>query len=386
MRRAFLIPIVPALLGLSLLVASSASAGVLCKKNESPCLAENVIEKGGAVGLTSSKTVITTSITDITCKSGGYLIPITATGGEGKPVEGQGAPFFTECKTAGAGSCTLTALASVQVKFEGTGGNGSMTIPSELKITAHCSFPTVTCTFSAKEIGYAFTGGNPAVALKENQSLSSSGAVCPGSASLDSEMKYASSLFIVGGPAPPPPVYLCKQNVSTCASGDRYAIGTAIEGTLEGDSVFEFLYEGLPREPWCEGGTFAGKTTTLSTPLLGEASAMTFKKCGGGVCAVQAQSLPYKAEIEKSTGGNGTMALVSGGTGPPKIEINCGKAFKCIYKANSVSFALTGGEAPKLAVAHTLEKDPASEAECGSTMTWTASFKITSPTPLFVTL
>lgn len=113
---------------------------------------------------------------------------------------------------------------------------------------------------------------------------------------------------------------------------------------------------------------------------------MTFKKCGGGVCAVQAQALPFKAEISKTTGGNGTMALANGGGGSPRIEINCGKAFKCIYNATGVSFSVTGGEAPKIAIGQTLEKDAASEAECGSTMTWTASYKLTQPTPLFVTL
>jgi hypothetical protein len=46
---------------------------------------------------------------------------------------------------------------------------------------------------------------------------------------------------------------------------------------------------------------------------------------------------------------------------------------------------LTGGETPKLAIAQTLEKDASSEAECGSTMTWTATYKLTKPTPLFVT-
>ena len=67
-------------------------------------------------------------------------------------------------------------------------------------------------------------------------------------------------------------------------------------------------------------------------------------------------------------------------------NVNCGAAFKCVYHAAAVSFALTGSStAPKLAVAQTLERDAASEAECGSSMTWTATYKLAKPVPLFVT-
>lgn len=237
MRRIVPVPLFMALLALVLLAASSASAGVLCKTNESGCIAENVIEKGEGLWLSASKAVFTTNLTTVTCKTSGYLVSMTETGGVGKPAEGTSLPFFMECQTAGAGSCTISSVNSPLMKFEGTGGNGSMTVSSETKLTVQCASPSINCTFSAKEIGYEFTGGNPAVAVKENASLAFSGAVCPATGSLHSEVKSSTpaSLFIVGGSAPPPPVRLCKQNLSICTVAQRYAIGTVIEGALEGN-------------------------------------------------------------------------------------------------------------------------------------------------------
>ncbi|HEX5929041.1 MAG TPA: hypothetical protein VFY48_06575 [Solirubrobacterales bacterium] len=269
-------------------------------------------------------------------------------------------------------------------EYSGTGGNGSMVLSDPVEIKGQLKCPQGTCTFSTtKKVEFQFTGGTAAV-------VNATGVPMEGgcSATMSSELKSLNpfSLFIVGGAAPNPVTRLCKVSTSPCPKAERHPIGTAFEASLEGNSVFEFLYEGKPREPSCEEGSLAGKTTVLGKPLVGEVSAMAFKKCGAGVCAVEAQGLPYKAEIEKTTGGNGTLAMVSGGGGPPKIEVNCGKSFKCIYKATSVSFAVTGsGTVPKLAVSQTLEKDAASEAECGATMTWKATYKLTKPTALFVT-
>lgn len=384
--------LVATIAGAVLVGASSASAGVLCNVNESPCPVESTYEPGEFEALTTSKATIATNLGNITC-SGGFVAQVSAVGGEGKPAEA-GIEFFNfqECKEGKGLACSAAVKNQpYTASFEGSGGNGTMTLkdPTAVAFEFSCPFAPIQCTFSAASIGFNVTGGSPAVITATNVPLSRSGAQCPTTSTFSAEFKSAGaafpSLFIVGGSAPPPVVRLCKQNVGLCLATQRHPIGTSIEGTLEGNSVFEFLYEGLPREPWCEGATLTGKTTQAAAPLIGEISAMTFKKCGAGVCAVQAQALPYKAEIEKTTGGNGTLAMVSGGSGSPKIEVNCGKAFKCIYKVSSVSFTLTGGEAPKLAVAKTLEKDAASEAECGSTMIWTATYKLTKPTPLFVT-
>jgi hypothetical protein len=384
MVRTIVLPLLcAALVGLIFLGPSSASASVLCEANENPCSSENLVENEAQL-FWNAKLNFGGAIV---CNSGGSFEKVTDMGGEGKAVKAEMTSLLLSCVEGGV-QCWPVGGGNLpyDTEFQGSGGNGTMVLsdPVAVKITTQCAFKT--CVFSTtSKIEPQFTGGNPAV-MAANSVPVSSGPGCPTTMSIELKTgALPASLFIVNGPANPA-TRLCKQNTSPCPKANRHAIGTAIEGSLEGNSVFEFLYEGKPREPACEEGTLTGKTTVAGKPLIGEVSAMSFGQCGAGVCAVQAQNLAYKAEIEKTTGGNGTLALVSGGSGSPRIEVNCGKAFKCVYKAASVSFTLTGSAStPKLAVSQTLEKDAASEAECGASMTWKATYKVTKPTPLFVT-
>lgn len=380
---------------LGLFGASSASASVLCDVNESGCPAESTYEKGTFTTFTTTtKATFSTNLGNVTCTGtiGGTVI---AAGGEGKAAESEVTGFpFSECKEGKGKSCTATAKnLPYSAKFEGSGGNGTMTLsdPTAVAVEFSCTSMPMQCTLSAGSIEFGFTGGTPAAISATNVPLARAGAQCPATASFSAEYSsigFASfpSMFIVGGPAPPAVVRLCKQNISPCHLIQRHAVGTAIESALEGETLFEFTYEGKTRETWCEEGSVTGKTTAAGSPLLGEVSAMTFKKCGGGACAVEAQSLPYKAEIETTTGGNGKINLVSGGGGSPKFEVDCGEAGKCVYKAGSITLSVTGSATtPKLAALKSLEKDAASDAACGSAMTWIAIYKLTKPTSLFVT-
>ncbi len=370
-----------ALLGLA--GTGSASGAVLCEANESPCSSENRYDNGFGLWQTTKVNFGGS----IVC-SGAAMEKVTDMGGEGKAVKADMELLSLSCKEGGWGCNPVNgANLPYNTEFQGSGGNGSVALsdPVGMQMTTQCLFKT--CVFfTTNKVELEFTGGNPAVMAANNIPISSSGGGCPTTMSLEfKSLAPSASMFIVDGPADPV-TRLCKQNMSPCLKANRHAIGTTLEGTLEGNSVFEFLYEGKLREPACEGGALTAKTTEAGKPLIGEVSAMSFSKCGAGVCAVEAQSLPYRAEIETTTAGNGTMTLVSGGTGSPKIEVNCGKSFICIYKAASVSFTLTGSaSAPKLAVSQTLEKDAASEAECGASMTWKATYKLTKPTSLFVT-
>jgi hypothetical protein len=373
-----------------------ASASLLCTVNESGCSNESVYEKGEyfTTGAATKNFTFTTSSGNVVCAAEATG-KITDMGGEGKAVKG-------ELLGLGVGSCTFNNELPCgwapkvnnlpyDAEFEGSGGNGSMALSDASAVSIGITCWAIECTFTAKKITFEVTGGSQAFLAAKNAPVGGTGAKCPATATLTAEFKTTSALHIVGGAAPSPGVRLCKVNADPCMSvfGGfvvRHPIGTTLEASLEGSSVFEFLYEGKQREPACEEGTWTGKTTAAGKPLIGEVSAMSFKKCGGGVCAVEAQNLGYKAEIEKTSGGNGTLALASGGGGSPRIEVNCGGAFKCIYKATSVSLAITGGSPAKLAPSQTLEKDAASGAECGSTMTWKATYKLTKPTgALFVT-
>ncbi|HEU4392547.1 MAG TPA: hypothetical protein VFR04_02795 [Solirubrobacterales bacterium] len=393
-------------LAITAIGTGSASASTLCMVNKSSCAAEDVVEKGIVMPAGSEGTSrFVFGSTEVSC---GPTLSAKVTdvggeeGGKAKPVKAEvTALSFGSCfgKPWGA-PCSITAQnLPYNAEFTGSGGSGSFVMTgAPARFSVKCEFPTViNCVYSAGKMEMSFTG-KELYATTSGFNISSLSAVegspCPAPSEwFTSSYSWLSptSMYIVGGPAPTPIVRLCKVKTSPCPlpyfvfPNQKYPIGTALEGTLEGNSVFEFLYEGKAREPACEGGSLTGKTTEPAKPLIGEVSAMSFSKCGGGVCSVEAQSTPYKAEIESTGSGNGTLALVSGGAGSPKLEVNCGKAYKCVYKASSVSFTVTGGEPAKLVVSKTMEKDAASEAECGSTMTWKATYKLTEPTPLYVT-
>ncbi len=377
---------------LGLATAGFASASTLCRVNQTPCTAEEAYEPTEFIGASgANNTTIATNLGNIVCSTSASG-KVTGVGGEGETTEVEISVFeYTGCKV-GELPCGWPQQAKnlpYTAKFNGSGGSGTMTLSDPSGVGVHVTCWGISCTFAASSIEFQVTGGTPATIVASGVPMGFSGSNCPTTATFSSQLKTTSptaSLFIVGGAAPGPVTRLCFSNTNPCPKLlFRHPVGTTLEGSLEGKSTFEFLYEGKLREPACEGGALTAKTTEAGKPLIGQLSAMTFSSCGAGVCAVEAQSLPYKAEIEKTSSGNGTLALVSGGSGPPKIEVNCGKSFKCVYKATSVSLAVTGGGPAKLGASATLEKDAASETECGASMTWKATYKLTKPTAVFVT-
>jgi hypothetical protein len=382
MRKAGVISVVLlGLIGFGLAGAGPASGAVLCDANENPCSAEDVLQEGAKL-LQGGQIAFGGSLV---CNLGSWG-QITDPGGEGKVVTASMGAFFAGCSDGGFACWPFGggAFTPYDMEFEGSGGNGSMVLSDPVAVGFTTKCPSGTCWFqTTEEIQFEFTGGSPAVMVANNIPVESTPG-CPTTMSIELNGAVHSGMYLVEGPVNLA-TRLCKENTSPCPTSNTHTVGAAIEGSLEGNAVFEFLYEGKLREPACEAGSLTGKTTEAGKPLIGEVSALAFSKCGAGVCAAQAQALPYVAEIEPTTGGNGALALISGGSGSAKLEIDCGKAFKCVYKVSGVNLTLTGGEAPKLTVAQTLEKDAASEAECGSTLTWTATYKLTKPTPLFVT-
>src|SRR6478672_9114 len=368
-----------------LAVAPSASATALCKKaGESVCSVENTYDTGTILKLKSTNFTLTSNISTVTCGESNSEIEITDPGGSGA-VKGSvnSLTFGGECKTGGGTACTVVNAVNLPYEFSIEGATATVADPVGAGEEIKCGF-LMQCTFTSKDSTFAFNGGSPATMTAIEVSVSRAGGICPATANWHAVYSVTSPESVFVSSSSQPQAKLCQESTSPCPGSKRYSIGTTIEGALEGNSVFEFLYEGKPSEPWCEGATLTGKTTTAGKPLIGEVSAMMFKKCGAGVCAVEAQSRPYKAEIENTSGGNGTMALGTGGSGVPKLEVNCGKSFKCIYKAASVSFTVTGGNPAKIAVSKTMERDAASEAECGATMIWTATYELTKPAPMFV--
>ncbi len=187
-----------------------------------------------------------------------------------------------------------------------------------------------------------------------------------------------------------PTTKLCKSQFGSC---EPYKLGSIFsagleEGTKEGVK-FVYTYKGEKLEPACVVSSLKGSNTNQGTPQLGQVTALEFSECGGGLCTILAQGLPWSWSVEASTEGNGTMSWT------PTFKIKClGMAEECIYSAEkAMTFALAGGTPAKLSSPSMGLKAAGGGKECGvSGAKWEGvvaaggiiKYKLASPSPLFV--
>jgi hypothetical protein len=190
----------------------------------------------------------------------------------------------------------------------------------------------------------------------------------------------------------PPSTMWCKAQTGSC---EAYGVGSKLTASLENELKFVFPYEGEELEPPCRVSSVGGATTKEGEEILsGELTALTFKECGGGLCTVVAQHLPYKFVSKATVEGNGTMTWSSGGGGAPGFAIKCLGLMKCVYGAAEMTFTITGGSPAKMSnTGVALKREEGSEAACGEAgAKWEGVagvegkvlYKITGPSPLFV--
>jgi|GEM_PF-3001577 len=181
--------------------------------------------------------------------------------------------------------------------------------------------------------------------------------------------------------APANATVLCSNSATPCPEGDGYPIGTALKGTLDSGSA-SFVGEKMALN--CSVSSVSGTTTAAGTPVVGTISALSFSGCELG-CTAEARNLPYKAEIEVAAGGDGTVTLSSGGSGPPQIKNFC-LGQSCTMGAAKITLDLDGGSPAHLtAVNEPLAREGGEKAICGETAKWSASYRFSEPASLFVT-
>jgi hypothetical protein len=310
--------------------------------------------------------------------------------GQGKPLKGQLTKMtFVGCKV-GATSCTVeaahipyvalfkwTEASKGNLEFE-NGGSGAPGISLVCGASIDCTY-AFTSPIRAEGPGYI-------VATKATLGTGT-GKNCPKS---ESSVLWTAAYELFS------PLYvadyvgqdkLCKKNESPCPGEEAYGTSTALSAALETGTTAKFKIKISEESTETEytvacGSSALEGTTTASAglPLPGEISTLSFAECGG-TCAVTALKLKYKAELEATSSGNGTMrALTGGGGGTPHLQVRCIGAYKCVYEASPISMGITGGAPAKLSVSAALNKVAAeSEAKCGSQLTWESSYKFTKP-------
>jgi hypothetical protein len=168
--------------------------------------------------------------------------------------------------------------------------------------------------------------------------------------------------------------------------GNTYPLATtvlALELQPSGLAVFK----GKAVTAQCPESSGEDKGLTAGTPVLGKFE-ITFASCS--FCKeVNALNLFWRADITAAGGGNGTMKLLSSGFGTPKFElVGCAKNNTCFFEENMLTLSIKGGKQATLtANAVLLEVGFGSGPLCGlgtSIATWSGTYNIVSPSPLYV--
>ena len=173
--------------------SASAHSTALCKANELPCAAGNVIASGTSITSqlkTGTTATLLSSLGNVVCKKSG--VSGKTTSGLGLSVTGNiTSVTFTEC-TRGGENCTVTSPASSTNPFAasilvipGT-MNGEFTV-TKPRATVKCGI-FINCTFGFESVNLEAVGGNPATVLASEVLLTfEEGGICPGESHWDAE-------------------------------------------------------------------------------------------------------------------------------------------------------------------------------------------------------
>ena len=188
--------IVAALALTAVVGAGTASATVICSTN--PCGTHYA--SGTTISGSSNHAVLTTNIDTVTCTSSGFSGKTTTTGGANETVKGTISSLtFSGCTNKEGEKCNVSSVNTpynAEVHASGK-GNGTLTVFNGGAFVDCGSF--INCTFTAATASLSVTGGTPATAKANGISLSSSGFLCPSTATWTATYTVTSpkSLFVL---------------------------------------------------------------------------------------------------------------------------------------------------------------------------------------------
>jgi hypothetical protein len=172
----------------------------------------------------------------------------------------------------------------------------------------------------------------------------------------------------------------------TSPAGTMVTTGTTISSSSEGEAVLDSLVGEIKCASTVEGTT--SNTGGTGESVEGSISTLDFTGCTDG------------ADVTVVSGRTGTLKITSAGGGTGTLESTGAEVTvevfgaHCIFKTSStVLGTVTSSTEPKageftdatLDISARIPRSGGrSGALCGSTAPWTGSYKVTSPTPLFI--
>lgn len=192
----------------------------------------------------------------------------------------------------------------------------------------------------------------------------------------------AAALMAVVGAGTASATELCSTATTPC-SGTKYLSGTKIKAVNTTNAVLTTSLTTVT----CTASTVEGETTSSggATAVTGKTTALTFTGCtrtGGEKCTVTSTSLGNASVSGGSASTTGAFSYnVTSKTG---ANVTCGFFINCTFTTSSATLAgknQTTGMPTVKAESISLAREG---GICPSTSTWTATYEIVEPTPLFV--
>lgn len=175
---------------------------------------------------------------------------------------------------------------------------------------------------------------------------------------------------------------LCKTSEGPyCASSNRYPAETSLSTSSGKVTLLTPIMDVT-----CSVSALSAKTTASSgAPLPVSVSGWSLEKCSdpeGTKCVGEVKGLPYTGSLARTEEANGSLTLGSGGTGQPRLFVQCGSFMQCEWTPPPLK--LEGGSNAKFTIPKTsLEKKGG--ALCPSSATVESQgFSLTSPQAAWV--
>jgi len=407
---------IAALVAMAFIGTGSASATVLCETTPAEVEGVAVCQKGWGVKVgtifqaSAENIVFTTSKVDIACALSETEVKITSQGDGGKTVTGAITNLeFHECLTEASNKkCTIEAENlpyHAEIHWIESTHDGELTIKSSGEgnpgVIVSCAIDVEglpKCTFADSLLHLQVIGGEPPHVTAEELPLEFQA----GSGCFFKEAKIDATYEGVGETneiwvakeeanieEPPVTSALCEAapKEGVCPTGEVYSAEQEIKGEAENPFLVTSKEDVI-----CEKSkaTYKAKTAGAPTELAkGTITALTFESCkltGGASCTIEAINMPYQTELSWTEGSNGALAVEKGEKGEPGATVTCvGGALACVFSAEP-SLTIEGGNPAKAVAKEVTMKLSEKEGflKCPAEATWSATYKATSPTAVYV--
>jgi hypothetical protein len=343
-------------------------SGILCKSTTTPCTTAYGKETTLDADLNGSAVFESNGSTIATCSGGTLKAKTKNAGSSAEPVTAG----IEALNWSGCGQTTSTvAKGSLEIKRIGGTENGTV-LGKDTQVTLGISGTSCTYGFGEESDLGTLTGKEaPVIDVDTELPKTAGGFLCPVSTRFKAEYKLTE----------PTPLYvesteaggvLCKTTTTPC--GSPYGKETTLDADLTGSFTLEDSSgNSLDR---CAGSTIKGRVVSVS-----EAATVSLEELSWSGCDATTHTIsPGELKIAHIAGTeNGTVT----GKG---TQVTFGIfGVSCTYGTGTGTGlgTLTGGVAPTLSFSAVVVKI-AGGFLCPNAPVWTASYKLTEPTPLYV--